>query len=996
MGKTRVYELARELDKNSKEILQLLEDSGVRGKNHMSALEDNVVRFIKNRFAEMEGRAPVRQKPQSQKGEEKAEARPDAADDRARAIMKTLASDRPLARNLPDILPQRPRRTKPVDRRPVSRMSSHQSHETGRPAGMGAASNRLSKEVPTNTQQGLRTVQETAIRQSHTEMGGVQQRTQVQWKHEQPGRPASQIAPPAQAGKITAPPGVAARTEATKTISSEASVGIEAKGSIPTETSARVEAKSAAPAEVISGKDTKVVAPSDEHGKADTVAAVKPSPKPDARPGQGIQEKAKAQDTQEKDMVQETQGKPAPSSQVRPQEQAKVVPIERERQGKISAPAVKSETARPISRLRPDLARTRGGAASKEQRKGKKSFGRVGDRVSRVVEERLLRSKAVKENISPQPAKRREKPQREKKIALPESIAVKDLAEKLGIAASDLIKTLMGMGVLVTINQEIDYDAASIVADEYGFEAERLSEKEAREFGIEDLPDPPESLKMRPPVVTIMGHVDHGKTSLLDVIRSTNVTAQEAGGITQHIGAYQVELNDKKITFLDTPGHEAFTEMRARGAQVTDIAILVVAADDGVMPQTVEAINHARAAGVPIIVAINKIDKANAEPDRVKQQLSELGLVPEAWGGDTVMVEVSALKKQGIEDLLEMILLVAEMRELKANPDRPARGTVVESELDKGRGPVATVLVQKGTLRIGDAIVAGEVYGRVRAMLDHMGRPVTEAGPSMPVEVLGLSDVPTPGSIMTVVSDDHMAKELAERRLERRRAEEMQAPHRVSLEDLFEHIKEGEVKELNLVLKADVQGSVEALKQAFGQLGTEEVRVNIIHSGVGGITESDVMLAAASNAIVIGFQVRPDANARKVAEREGIDLRTYSIIYDAIDDIKAAMEGLLEPEQREVFVGRAEVRATFKVPKVGTVAGAYVSEGKITRDANVRVIRDNVVIYDGKIASLKRFKEDVREVLAGFECGIGIENFNDIKENDAIEAYKIEEVRREL
>jgi len=593
-------------------------------------------------------------------------------------------------------------------------------------------------------------------------------------------------------------------------------------------------------------------------------------------------------------------------------------------------------------------------------------------------------------------AKRREHPKKQTKIALPPRITVGELAEKLGIGSAEVIKSLMTMGVLATINQEIDFDAASLVADEHGFDVEPLEQKEAREFGIEDVPDAPEALQPRPPVVTVLGHVDHGKTSLLDAIRQTNVTAQEAGGITQHIGAYQVELGGRKITFIDTPGHEAFTAMRARGAQVTDIAVLVVAADDGVMPQTVEAINHARAAKVPIVVAINKIDKANAQPDRVKQELAQQGLVPEEWGGDTVTVEISALRKQGIEELLEMILLVADMRELKANPNRPAKGTVIEARLDRGRGPVATVLVEKGTLRVGDPIVAGEVFGKVRAMTDDQGKPVEAAGPSMPVEVLGFSEVPQAGDVLHVVSEDKLAKQLAARRLERKRAEEIQGARPVSLEALFGKIKEGEVKELNLIIKADVQGSVEALRQSLEHLSTDEVKVNVIHAGVGAITESDVMLASASGAIIIGFQVRPDANAKKMAERDGVDIRLYRIIYDATADVKAAMEGLLEPERREVTVGRAEVMATFHVPKVGVVAGCKVSEGKITRDALARVLRDNVVIHEGRIESLKRFKDDVPEVATGYECGIGLANFHDIREGDVIEAFTVEETRREL
>ncbi|WP_018084385.1 translation initiation factor IF-2 [Desulfurispora thermophila] len=583
-----------------------------------------------------------------------------------------------------------------------------------------------------------------------------------------------------------------------------------------------------------------------------------------------------------------------------------------------------------------------------------------------------------------------------KPLVIGETVTVQELAEKMKKSAAELIKRLMMLGVLATINQEIDADTATILANEMGYEVEVKVQLDAEALLEQEVVDDPASLKPRPCVVTVMGHVDHGKTSLLDAIRQTNVIATEAGGITQHIGAYQVEHNGKKITFLDTPGHEAFTAMRARGAKVTDIAILVVAADDGVMPQTVEAINHAKAAEVPIIVAINKMDKPDAQPDRVKQQLTEHGLVSEEWGGDTICVPVSAKSKQGIDELLEMILLVAEMGELKANPDRPARGTVIEAKLDKGRGPVATVLVQNGTLQVGDNIVAGSAYGKVRAMLDDKGRRVKKAPPSMPVEVLGFHEVPQAGDAFYVTPDEKTARQVAEKRQLRKRQEELKQTSRVSLDDLFKHIKEGQVKELNLIVKADVQGSVEALRQALERLSNEEVKVKIIHGGVGAINESDIMLASASNAIIIGFNVRPDVNARRAAETEKIDIRLYRVIYDAIEDVKAAMSGLLEPEYREVALGRVEVRKVYKVSKVGTIAGCYVLEGKVVRDASVRLVRDGVVIYEGQLASLKRFKDDVREVVQGYECGIMLDNWNDIQENDIIEAYTMEAVKREL
>ena len=581
-----------------------------------------------------------------------------------------------------------------------------------------------------------------------------------------------------------------------------------------------------------------------------------------------------------------------------------------------------------------------------------------------------------------------------KHIVIPESITVQELASIMSRKSGELIKKLMDLGVMATINQEVDAETATLIAGELGVTVEVKVEKSLTV--VEEIEDDPADLSPRPPVVTVMGHVDHGKTSLLDAIRATNVTASEAGGITQHIGAYQVEIKGQKITFLDTPGHEAFTAMRARGAQVTDIAVLVVAADDGVMPQTIEAINHAKAADVPIIVAINKIDKENALPDRVKQELTEYGLVVEEWGGDTIAVPVSAKARQNIEQLLEMILLVAEVKELKANPNRLATGTVIEAELDKGKGPVATVLVAKGTLNVGDIILAGSSFGRIRAMVDDKGRRVKKAGPSMPVEVQGLNEVPIAGQTFNVVTDEKQARHIATARSNERKAEEVRQMTKVSLEDLFDRIKDGEVKELNVIIKADVQGSIEALKQSLLRLSTSEVRVNPIHGGVGAITETDVMLAAASNAIIIGFNVRPDANTKATAEMQGVDLRLYRVIYDAIEDVKAAMTGMLDPDFKEVVQGRAEVRQVFKVPKAGTIGGCYVLDGKITRNSKVRVIRDSVVLHEGSLESLKRFKDDVKEVAESYECGIGVDNFNDIKEGDIIEAFIMEEVKRQL
>lgn len=557
-----------------------------------------------------------------------------------------------------------------------------------------------------------------------------------------------------------------------------------------------------------------------------------------------------------------------------------------------------------------------------------------------------------------------------------------------------MIKKLLFLGVMATINQEIDMDAIMLIAGEYGVEVEVKIPVEEDSFETVEETDEEEDLVVRPPVVTIMGHVDHGKTTLLDAIRKTNVTGGEAGGITQHIGAYQVEINNKKITFLDTPGHEAFTLMRARGAQVTDITIIVVAADDGIMPQTIEAINHAKAAGVPIIVAVNKIDKPEANPDKIKQEMTEYELVPEEWGGDTIFVEVSAKQRIGLEGLLEMILLVAEVNEFKANPNKRARATVIEAELDKGKGPVARILVQHGTLRIGDAFVAGNCFGRVRAMVNDRGRRLKEAGPSTPVEITGLTEVPLAGDPFMVFEDERKARAIADRRAIKHRQSEMGANTRVTLDDLFNHIKEGEIKDLNVIIKADVQGSSEALKGSLAKIDIEGVRVKIIHSGVGAITESDVILAAASNAIVIGFNVRPDPQAEATIAQEKVDVRMHRVIYNVIDEIEQAMKGMLDPVYKEVVIGHAEVRNVFKVTKVGAIAGCMITDGKVTRSAEARVVRSGIVVYTGKIDSLKRFKDDAKEVAQGYECGITLERFSDIKEGDVIEAFVMESVER--
>ena len=579
------------------------------------------------------------------------------------------------------------------------------------------------------------------------------------------------------------------------------------------------------------------------------------------------------------------------------------------------------------------------------------------------------------------------------KIAVPDEISVGELAKEMKISAPEVIKKLMTMGVMASVSDVIDYDTAYLVADEFKIKVEKkvVVSLEDRLFG-EEKADTEEQLVPRPPVVVVMGHVDHGKTSLLDAIRNTQVTKGEAGGITQAIGAYSVQINGSDITFLDTPGHEAFTAMRARGANMTDIAVLVVAADDGIMPQTIEAINHAKAAGVNIIVAINKIDKPGADPERVKEELTKYDLLPEEWGGDTICVPISAIKHQNIDKLLEMIILSAEMMELKANPARQAKGAIVEARLDKGRGAVATVLVQNGTLRVGDIIIAGTTTGKVRQMYDDKGRLVKEAGPSTPVEITGLSEVPDAGDLFQVVSDERLARELCEQRKAEAKEKTFGAS-KVSLDDLFGRIENGQ-KTLNIIVKADVHGSAEAVKSSLEKLNNEEVSVKVIHAGVGGITESDVMLASASDAFIVGFNVRPDRQALDLAARDKVDIKTYSIIYECIEEIQAAMKGMLAPKFRENVLGRAEVRKTIRVPNVGTIAGSYITDGKVTRSSSIRVIRDGVVIFEDKISSLKRFKDDAREVAQSFECGIGLERFNDLKEGDILEAYVMEEIPR--
>ena len=745
-----------------------------------------------------------------------------------------------------------------------------------------------------------------------------------------------------------------------------------------------------------------------------------PDPKPQAAAAAPRQEEPRRQQGQQNQQGKKAAGAKAGQNNGQAQQQKKrsdnrasAAPAAKGGQQKPQTP--KSQPAQPQETPSTSGSIQRSTSRLVDTRASNVDIERYNEKYDRLASEKVRTDNTVQKQKITQRSQRRGKPRNSRKeteaerlrriamerkanpitVQIPDEITVGELALRLKATAAEVIKKLMMMGTMATVNDVIDFDTASLVAMEFHAKVEKEVVVTIEERIIDDSEDDDSNLIPRAPVVVVMGHVDHGKTSLLDAIRHANVTASEAGGITQHIGAYRVKIDDRDITFLDTPGHAAFTTMRARGAQVTDIAVLVVAADDGIMPQTVEAINHAKAAGVSIIVAINKMDKPGANPDLVKQQLTEYELVPEEWGGDTPCIPVSAKQKQGIDDLLEMILLVADMKELKANPDRAAKGTVVEARLDKGRGPIATVLVQNGTLHTGDVVVAGTTVGRVRAMMDDKGRKVSEAGPSVPVEITGLNEVPTGGDILNAVSDERLARELVEQRINEQKEEAFNAQTKVTLDNLFDQMQQGDMKELKIIVKADVQGSVEAVRQSLEKLSNEEVRVHVIHGAVGAINESDVMLANASNAIIVGFNVRPDPVAEENAKRDGVDMRLYRIIYDCIEEIESAMKGMLAPKFREVALGRAECRETYKISNVGIVIGAHVTSGKITRSAQVRVVRDGIIIADDKVASLRRFKDDVKEVADGYDCGICLERFSDIKEGDILEAYMMEEYRPE-
>ncbi|MHB8771444.1 MAG: translation initiation factor IF-2 [Syntrophales bacterium] len=897
MTKKRVYELAKELGLENKELIARLEKIGIAVKSHSSTLEDSDLDRIQSELLAPEPREVVEQRIKS-------------------TVIRRRAIRLPAEEAKPEEVPEPPREEPPVAAAPQAPRTEA-----------------VPKEVPP----------EPAPKEVPVRTSIYRDRPAV----ETAAKPAGAAAPKPTAAEAAPPPVKPA-----------------------------VKKEAAAPE-----------APGAE-AKAEPAAEKKPLP---ARP------------------PEHREIKPAGEREQRAPEAPRSAPPRRESTARPDMKIVKEgelPRGEKPGRVEPEKPRKKGVKAPVEVLMGetpaprKKSLIKKLDRKDRRIEIETGDDKSAKwrEDRKAAPVKMRKTqittPKAiKRRLWVGEAISVGEMAKRMGVKASEVINKLIAMGLMVTINQSIDFDTATLIAADFGYQVE--SAQGEGEESIPQAESAPENLKPRAPVVTIMGHVDHGKTSLLDAIRETNVIDGEAGGITQAIGAYHVRIKGREIVFLDTPGHEAFTAMRARGAQVTDIVVLVVAADDGVMGQTVEAINHARVAEVPIIVAINKIDKPGADPGKIRQALTEYNLLSEEWGGETIFCEVSAKKKEGIEELLEMILLQADVMELKADPTLPARGVIIEAKLDRGRGPVATVLIQEGTLREGDAFVSKTEFGRVRAMIDDQGRRISEAGPAMPVEVIGFSGVPQVSAEFVRVEDEKKARGISEYWIRKERERELSASSKITLEQLYQKMKEG-VKELNVIIKADVQGSIEALIDALNKLSTDDIKLKIIHSSTGTITETDVMLASASNAIIIGFNVRPDPRVVEVAEQEGVDIKLYDIIYNVIADVKAAMEGLLEPIYKEVVQGRAEVREIFKVPKVGTIAGSYVTDGKIARTAALRLLRDGVVLYDGKLGSLKRFKDDAREVAAGFECGIGIEGFNDIHVGDVIEAYVKEQIERKL
>jgi translation initiation factor IF-2 len=963
----RVYEVAQQLGIDNKELMARLADMGKEVKNHMAVIDDADVKALtapaQTTHKEVSSQEEVRVKPTLIRRRAKAvEPAPEAPQAEAAAEAEAEKQEAPKeAAPAVKVEAEAAPAPKPAKPEPV-RARIIEAAPAPKPAPAQAAAPAAEKPAPAPAAAAPSAPAPAPETAARAEAEEAKPAVKPAPKAEAPAAPA---APKAEAPAAAAAPAVPAEPE--RATATKARILGRVEIPIPQQRPERREYQRPAGERPAPrpGMPRGVERPGTER------PAARPGERPAGRPG-------------ERPMPSRGPERPAPLGPVEP------VPGDDRRKGRKGppAPAAPTEYGKPGKK---------GGPAAGKGKKEAFKKPDILDKRERVFEPGP-RAKGKKGRVEKvQIGKKTEitVPKAIKRIIkISESITVGELAKRMGIKATDLIRALMKMGVMATINHPLDFDTATILATDFGYEIENVA-LDVDEI-LEAEPDAPETLVKRPPVVTIMGHVDHGKTSLLDAIRETNVIAGEAGGITQHIGAYDVELNGRKITFLDTPGHEAFTAMRARGAKVTDIVILVVAADDGVMPQTREAINHSKAAGVPIIIAINKIDKPDANAARVKQELMEFGLVSEEWGGDTIFVEVSAKKRINLESLLEMVLLQADVLELKANPEKAARGTIVEAKLDKGRGPVATVLVTEGTLKGGDYFVAGVHYGRVRAMQNNRGEKVVSAGPAMPVEVIGFNGVPDAGDVFVALPDEKQAKEIATHRQIKLREAELAKHSKLSLEQLYEKIQKGEVKDLNAIVKGDVQGSVEAVAESLRKLSTQAVRLNVLHASVGAITETDVNLASASNAIILGFNVRPEVKAAALAEKEGVDVRLYSIIYDAVDDIKKAMEGLLEPTFKEKPLGRAEIRETFSVPKHGMVAGSYVTDGKIVRNAQVRLLRDNVVIYEGKLSSLRRFKDDVKDVSTGYECGISLENYNDIKIGDIIECFEMEKVATKL
>lgn len=969
MARMRVHELAKELDMNSKELLDKILKMGIVVKNHMSTLSESAIAKIREHLQgdgtkQVEekriGRQVIRRRKKIEV-EEPAEVEVAGAEAATESLEKEaeVAVEEPAAVEVPVATAVKPA-VEPVEIPQAAEPLEEEPTPPVPPAIEAPKIEEVREEAPA-------TVAEASPAEPVPEEPALHEAAEAE------AAPDETLTKPVEAQEPTMPP---------------EAVEAAFPGPLPSELADEEAAKAVAverdeedrPARIISRPEPVRV-------------AVEPLDEPVVVSDEGVEEDEKGKKKKGKRRRRKRR-KDEPARIISLPE---VIPVESEEEPEVPPSVVRFIPEEEISReplrkkrLRPEEEPP---LPEKKLRKGRKEVVGREDLYTkkelRAQDERGKRG-LRREDLGPQKPQITVPKAIKRRIRIDEAITVANLARQMGVKATEIIKKLLVLGLPANINQAIDFDAAALVAADFDYEVEKAGFEE--EEILHTAEDRPEDLQLRPPVVTVMGHVDHGKTSLLDAIRHTKVIDQEAGGITQHIGAYFVELDGRHITFLDTPGHEAFTAMRARGSKVTDIVILVVAADDGVMQQTVEAINHAKAAGVPIMVAINKIDKPNANPDRVKRELSEHGLLPEQWGGDVTTVEISAKKKIGIEDLLEMVLLQAELMELKANPNKPARGRVIEAKLDKGRGPVATILVQEGTLREGDAYVCGTYSGRVRSMFNDKGLRIAAAGPSVPVEVLGLSGVPNAGDDFVVLADEKQAKLVAEHRQLKAREKELSRTTKVTLEKLYEQIRDGQIKEINVILKTDVQGSLEAIRDSLLKLSTPEVKVSLIHAGTGAVSESDIMLASASNAIIIGFNVRADAKAQELAEQEKVSIRYYDVIYQILDDIKDAMVGLLEPQYQEQIVGRAEVRQTFHISRIGTVAGCYVTDGKVERSAKVRILRDGVVVWDGKISSLKRFKDDAREVKAGFECGLTIENFNDIKVGDVLEVYQLVEV----